>query len=280
MAGRIIFNENQRVITGTGIPDTLLPLPQNISLTSTTQTYTSISQNLSVETRSMGVQRWQLDLSWPPLNREDAMKVYSFFISQQGTFDSFMVKLPAPVGTTNGTQVNRVNLCMLSNGTTISTADQNACTFAADAIGDGVTGIYSTEGEPMVTDIRTTIARSVDVGNFNPSKTDALKAGDFFKFSNHEKLYMVTRDLEVSSNGTGTIFFTPPLLSSVASGTVGTELNADPDLFLDGTTIIYSDADIACSLTNDDFEIPIDEHIHYAMNASLGERVTSTNNPN
>ena len=241
MAGRIIFNENQRVLPG----DIILPLPQNISLTSTTQTYTSISQNLSVETRSRGVQRWQLDLSWPPLNREDAMKVYSFFISQQGTFDSFMVKLPAPVSNTNGTQV-----------------------------------FVTAEGTPMVTDIRTTIARSVAVGNFNKGKAGALKAGDFFKFSNHEKLYMVTRDLDIEPDGKGTILFTPPLLSSVASGTVGTELNADPDLFLGGTTIIYSDADIVCSLTTDDFEIPIDEHIHYAMNASLGERVTSTDNPN
>ena len=125
MAGRIIFNENQRV-TDT---DTLLPLPTNISLTSSTQTYTSISQSLSVEVRSRGVQRWQLEVSWPPLNREDAMKVYSFFINQQGSFGTFQLKLPAPVGATNGSQVNRANVCTLSNGTAISTADQNACTF-------------------------------------------------------------------------------------------------------------------------------------------------------
>ena len=41
-----------------------------------------------------------------------------------------------------------------------------------------------------------------------------LKAGDVFKFANHNKVYMFTAD----RNGNGNVTFEPPLMTSVANG--------------------------------------------------------------
>ena len=232
MAGTIIFSESQRLLSS----DVLLPKPQDISISSTTQTYTSVSQNLSVESRTRGVQRWQVNLNWPPLNREEAMRVYSFMISQQGTFDSFEIVLPTPLNVTNGVQIDQTG----------------------------------SQGTPMSIDARSTVVRSIAVGNFNPSATGALKAGDFFKFSNHEKLYMVTTDLNTASEGTGTLNFTPPVIASLVGGS---DLDNN-DVYEGGTTIIHTNPKITVSLKTDQFEIPIDENVHYAMSVELGERTT------
>ena len=236
MAGKIIFNEINRVSP----TEILLPLPQDISLISKTQTYTSVAQNLSVETRTRGIQRWEVSLNWAPLPRDEAMQVYSFFVSQQGSFDSFQVVLPSPVNATAGTQTN-----------------------------------IDAEGDPMVVDTRSVLSRSVNVANFNRDATAALKAGDFFKFSNHEKLYMLTRDLVTNGVGRGTINFTPPLISSIAPGEDADTSTAD--VFSGGTTIVFDNPEITCSLKREEFEIPINEHIHYSMSVKMGERVTSTN---
>ena len=233
MAGTIRFE-------GTGIlqsDETLLPTPRDISIKSLTQTYKSASQNLSIETRSKGIQRWEVALNFPPLNREDAMKVYAFFINQQGTFDQFRLIMPQPLNTHSGSQVN-----------------------------------IEIEGTPMVTDNRANLSRTVGVGNFNKGLTDALKAGDFFKFSNHDKVYMVTQDLVTDeTTGTGTLSFTPPIISSVTAGTEGAN-----NLISDGTTIEFVDIDWSMSLLEDEFEFPVDEHIHYVFNIKLGERVSYT----
>ena len=215
------------------------PKIQEISIRSNTQTYSSVSQNLSVETRTRGVQRWQFELSYPPLTREEAMQVYAFIISQQGTFDSFIFELPEPLNSTNGTQV-----------------------------------VTSGQGTPMVTDNRSNISRTMDVGNFNRNQTAALKAGDFFKFDNHEKLYMVTQDLITNNNGEGSLNFTPPLISAVAASTDNVALKTG------GTTIIFDKPTVTCSLLTDEFEMPIDEHIHYAINIDMGERVSSRETTN
>ena len=238
MAGRIIFKETDRVSS----TDTLLPKPQDISLNSTTQTYSSVSQNLSVETRSRGIQRWQISMNWPPLPREEAMRVYSFFVSQQGTFGSFQIRLPDPINATAGSQINNT----------------------------------TAEGLPMVTDNRTNLSRTMSVGNFNRNRdatNPVMKAGDFFKFSNHEKLYMLTSDLTTNNGGQGVLTFTPPLISRVAAGTGPTS----GAIFVDGTTIVHTNPEITVSLKADEFDIPVDENVFYAMSVSLGERVTSTN---
>lgn len=51
-----------------------------------------------------------------------------------------------------------------------------------------------------------------------PSNTTVLKAGDFFRFNNHSKVYMVTQDC-TSSGTTANLQFSGAAVSSVTSGT-------------------------------------------------------------
>lgn len=44
-----------------------------------------------------------------------------------------------------------------------------------------------------------------------------LKAGDFFKFANHTKVYMANTDFTSTSTGTGVLSFTPALVNDVTS---------------------------------------------------------------
>lgn len=214
------------------------PKVQNVSIKSVTQTYRSVSQNLNVEKRSRGVQRWEVTLDYPMLSRDEAMDIYSFIIQQQGTFGTFEYNLPTPINTTRGTQT-----------------------------------VNSAEGTPMVTDTRARLGRAIQVNNFNRNATAALRAGDYFKFSNHDKIYMVTTNLSTDANGQGTLHFTPPLMDSVAAGNL--QMNST-DVFENGTTIEYDNPTWTMGLLTDEFEVPIDEHVHYSISIQLGEIFNTT----
>jgi hypothetical protein len=47
-----------------------------------------------------------------------------------------------------------------------------------------------------------------------------LKAGDYFKFSGHTKVYQATADLTLSAGGSGTLNFSGGLVQAITSGTV------------------------------------------------------------
>ena len=216
------------------------PKPQSVSIKSNTQTYKSVSQNLSVETRSRGIQRWEITLDYPPMIREDAMKIYSFIISQQGSFETFQFKLPAPLN--QPASVADETFTDITNGNT-----------------------------PQVTDTRANVSRTINVGNFLGDGQRLLRAGDLFKFQSHSKIYMMTQDFSAAADGTGVLNFTPPLLQK---GAAGTQTN---DIYSGGDEIIFTDFDMDASLIEDEFEFPIDENVFYTMSVRFGERVNVTN---
>ena len=219
------------------------PKPQSVSIKSNTQTYKSVSQNLSVETRSRGIQRWEISLDYPPMTRNEAMKIYSFIISQQGSFETFQFKLPAPL---------------------------NQPASIADGTFSGLNSI--TNGNiPQVTDSRANVSRSIQVGNLLPDGQGLLRAGDLFKFQSHKKIYMVTEDLNAGSVGTGTLKFTPPLLQKGAAGTLD-----NANVASGGDQLELVDFDMDASLIEDEFEFPIDENVFYTMSVRFGERVNVT----
>jgi len=51
------------------------------------------------------------------------------------------------------------------------------------------------------------------------NNTTILKAGDFIRFNNHSKVYMVTQDVVTSGSGTANVQFSGSAVSSVPSGT-------------------------------------------------------------
>ena len=58
---------------------------------------------------------------------------------------------------------------------------------------------------------------SAIIDGLTASETDIIKAGDFFKFSGHSKIYMATADMDADGTGHGTLNFAPNLLNAVAN---------------------------------------------------------------
>lgn len=57
-------------------------------------------------------------------------------------------------------------------------------------------------------------------GTVTSNNTLIVKAGDFIKFNNHSKLYMVTADATSNGSGSVTISFFPALRTAVSSGSI------------------------------------------------------------
>ena len=61
--------------------------------------------------------------------------------------------------------------------------------------------------------------RWVNLTGTGVNNTLILKAGDFFRFNTHSKMYMVTQDVTTSGSGTANVQFSGAAVSSVTSGT-------------------------------------------------------------
>ena len=92
-------------------------------------------------------------------------------------------------------------------------------------------------------------ATSITLGG---TGTGTLKAGDFIKFANHDKVYMVVADN--SDISTGTLTIEPPLRTAVS-----------------GTDITYDDVPFTVSLTNDVQEYNIGTTNLYAYELDVVE---------
>jgi hypothetical protein len=67
------------------------------------------------------------------------------------------------------------------------------------------------------------------------STTGILKAGDYFRFTGQNKVYMAVEDLDSDGTGSGTLTFEPPLRSDVA----------------DDVALVYDNVDFTVRLRND-----------------------------
>ena len=108
----------------------------------------------------------------------------------------------------------------------------NSFTFIPPTISDsqGVAStIISTNASVSAGDITCT------VDNMTISTNGIFKAGDYFRFTGQEKVYMAVADLNADVSGEGTLTFEPPLRSAVT----------------DDTIIIYNDVDFTVGLTGD-----------------------------
>jgi hypothetical protein len=108
----------------------------------------------------------------------------------------------------------------------------NSFTFIPPTISDsqGVAStVISTNASVSAGDITCT------VDNMTISTNGIFKAGDYFRFTGQEKVYMAVADLNADGSGEGTLTFEPPLRSAVT----------------DDTIIIYNDVDFTVGLTGD-----------------------------
>tara|TARA_R100000278_G_scaffold14236_2_gene14982 strand:+ start:7288 stop:7890 length:603 start_codon:yes stop_codon:yes gene_type:complete len=74
-----------------------------------------------------------------------------------------------------------------------------------------------TTESPVVDGALTVGSSSATIDGLTASESGIIKAGDFFKFSGHSKIYMATADLDADGTGHGTLSFAPDLLNAVAN---------------------------------------------------------------
>jgi hypothetical protein len=87
------------------------------------------------------------------------------------------------------------------------------------------------------------------------STNGILKAGDYFRFTGQEKVYMAVADLNSDGYGEGTLTFEPPLRSNVA----------------DNAILIYDNVDFTVGLTNDIQEYTIGTSNYFQYEIDLIE---------
>lgn len=145
-----------------------------------------VSESVSGKTQriKLGAQYWSFKLKSPPLNRADFNALFSFVIQQDGQFESFVV-VPPVISSTTGTMTGTITCSENTNTTTGPAAGSKKISIVDDGTASGT-----------------------------------LKKGDLIKFSNHDKVYMITEDFVLNQDSTlAALSFYPPLNTAVTSST-------------------------------------------------------------
>jgi hypothetical protein len=92
---------------------------------------------------------------------------------------------------------------------------------------------------------------SVAIDGMANSTSGVFKAGDFFRFTGQNKVYMIVADVSSNGSGQGTLTFEPPLRTGVA----------------DNAILIYSNVDFTVGLTNDiqEFNVGTENYFKYEV---------------
>jgi hypothetical protein len=138
---------------------------------------------------AMGHQYYSFTINYPTLTAKEAGKVNGFLAARLGGFDSFTVVIPE-----------------LSYSKAAYTTAATMTVTTAKAAGSTST--------------------TYTVGGSHAS-SEFLVAGDFIKFSNHGKVYMVTEDSTTDGSGNATVNFSGGLVAAITTATTITR-NAVP----------------------------------------------------
>jgi hypothetical protein len=94
-------------------------------------------------------------------------------------------------------------------------------------------------------------ATSCSIDGMANSTSGIFKAGDYFRFTGQNKVYMVVADVNSNGSGAGTLTFEPPLRANVS----------------DNTVLIYSNVDFTVGLTGDiqEFTIGTENYFQYEV---------------
>ena len=112
-----------------------------------------------------------------------------------------------------------------------------------------------TSESPVVNGALAVGVNTASLDGLTASKSYIIRAGDFFKFSGHSKVYMATADLHSDGSNAGTLTFAPNLQSSVANN----------------ETITFASVPFVCSFTTDITSFNTDTSNLYALNFELVE---------
>ena len=100
-------------------------------------------------------------------------------------------------------------------------------------------------------------ATTCTIDGMTTSTTGILKAGDYFRFTGQDKVYMAVEDLDADGTGSGTLTFEPPLRSDVAND----------------VALVYDNVDFTVRLKNDIQEYSIVTNDLYKYQIDLIENL-------
>jgi len=188
-----------------------------------TNTRSRLTESISGQTQRLksGAQYWSFKLKSPPLSRSDFNAIYSFIVQQDGQVEAFTV-VPPVISSTTGTAAGTVTVA------DVNTADPLMGTSAGSS-SVGVSG-----------------------------GTGTLKKGDLIKFSNHNKVYMLTEDVDLDGSTVDQVSFYPPLIESVTGGATTITYNSVP------FTVFFNNDQISYELLTDGlyrYEIDVREEL-------------------
>ena len=188
---------------------------QTLDFQSNTNSRVTVSVSGKTQRIKTGAQFWSFKLKSPAMTREDMMADFAFIVQQDGQVESFTI-VPPTISSTRGTASGTITVANV-------TSESPSISLASGSSAIGVTG-----------------------------GTGTLKKGDLIKFSNHDKVYMVTEDVDLDGSTVDQIQFYPPLTTALTGG---------------GQTITYNDVPIKVYLGRDEqkFETQTDGTFRYEI---------------
>ena len=154
---------------------------ETLDFQSNTTSRVSVSVSGRTQRIKTGSQYWSFKLKSPAMTRADMMADYAFIVQQDGQVESFNI-VPPTISTTRGTASGTITVAN-------TTSTSPVISLASGSTAVGVTG-----------------------------GTGTLKKGDLIKFSNHNKVYMITEDVNLDGSTVDRIPFYPPLITALTGG--------------------------------------------------------------
>ena len=136
---------------------------------------------------------WSFSVNYPNMTRAEAGAINAFVNSQEG-FDTFQFT-PTKYKDAGGAATERKNTL---SGTIVTDLDIDIAKTTGTSTGITFTSAFTSSYYNYATH-----------GYF-------LQAGDFIKFTGHNKVYQVTNNVTLASDGSGSINITPRLQAAVA----------------------------------------------------------------
>ena len=169
-------------------------------------TTSRVTTSVSGKTQRLKVsgQYWSFKLKSPYMSRASVMADYSFLVQQDGQASAFTI-VPPEVASTRGTATG-----------TITVLDDSTFTSASMAAG----------------------SKNVPVAN--AGNTGTLKKGDLIKFSNHNKVYMLTEDVNLDGSTINTLGIYPGLTTALTGTETVTYNNVPITVYLEKDEVSYA----------------------------------------
>ena len=168
----------------------------NVTIKSTAPTITTVAISGQRQSKQIAGQYFEIDIDLVPLSRAGFASVMGFLSKQRNALLSFQIVIPR-----------------------ISTASGDVVAVGAANTGLSdvmlVTSNVSAGGSTVAFD--TAYNSSYFTGTL--SANQGLRAGDFVKFSNHDKVYQITEDVTFNVTGGGTMTIFPNLTDGVVGST-------------------------------------------------------------